>query len=278
MSRTMTVACVQIAAGADTDGNLARLDELIDEAAGRSAQLIGLPEYATCYGMIDGRLEVGAQPEETHPALAHLTGAAQRTSTWLLVGSLAIARPDGRIFNRTYLLGPDGTVRARYDKIHLFDVDLAGGESYRESATIAPGGRAVIADLGTCRLGLSICYDLRFPQIYAALAKAGADILTIPAAFTRKTGRAHWHVLARARAIETGAFVFAPCQTGEQADGRLARFGHSLIVSPWGEILAEAGEEEGVITAALDLDAVSAARRMIPALQHGRAFTIAEIA
>jgi deaminated glutathione amidase len=176
--------------------------------------------------------------------------------------------------NRSYLVDPAGAVQARYDKIHLFDVDLAGGESYRESSTMQPGETAVVVATPLGRLGLSVCYDLRFPQLYRALAKQGAAVLFVPAAFTRTTGQAHWHVLLRARAIETGAFVVAPSQCGEAPDGKLARYGHSLIVDPWGEVLAEGGEAEGVIIAEIDLGRVAEARRMIPALQHDRVFEV----
>jgi predicted amidohydrolase len=188
---------------------------------------------------------------------------------------LGVTTPDGRTWNRSYLLDPEGAVRARYDKLHLFDVDLASGESYRESAVIAPGDRAVVAATPFGGVGLSVCYDLRFPQLYRALAKAGACVLLVPAAFTRTTGKAHWHVLLRARAIETGCFVVAASQCGEAPDGRLARYGHSLVVSPWGEVLADAGAEPGHVTATLDLEQVARARAMIPALRHDRPFDVA---
>jgi predicted amidohydrolase len=199
---------------------------------------------------------------------------AREHAVWLAIGTLGVRAPDGRIWNRSYLVDPNGAIRARYDKIYLFDVDLAGGETYRESATIAPGEQAVVAETPFGGVGLSICYDLRFPQLYRALAKADARILMVPAAFTRTTGRAHWHVLLRARAIETGCFVLAASQCGEAPDGRLARYGHSLIVSPWGEVLADAGAEPGFVTASLDLGEVDAARRAIPALRHDRIFTL----
>jgi predicted amidohydrolase len=172
------------------------------------------------------------------------------------------------------LVDPEGEVRARYDKIHLFDVDLAGGESYRESAVVAPGQEAVVAGTPFGGVGLSVCYDLRFPQLYRALAKAGASVLLVPAAFTRTTGRAHWHVLLRARAIENGCFVVAASQCGEAPNGRLARYGHSLVVGPWGEVLADAGERPGHVLAKLDLGRVKEARSMIPALRHDRPFDV----
>jgi predicted amidohydrolase len=184
---------------------------------------------------------------------------------------LAIRRDDGRVANRSLLVDATGHVAARYDKIHLFDVDLGPSESYRESDVIAPGDRLVVAPTPWGRLGLSVCYDLRFPHLYRALAKAGADFLAIPAAFTRTTGAAHWHVLVRARAIETGCYVLAPAQCGTHAEGRLT-FGHSLIVDPWGTVLADAGGETGVITAEIDAAQVAEARRRVPALSHDRAF------
>ena len=274
MSETIKAACVQNHATLDEAGTVDRLAELITEAAEAGAELVTFPEYATCIGSVEGRYVLGARAEEEHPSLERMRGEARRHGIWLLAGSLAIALPDGRVNNRSYLIDPKGRVCARYDKIHLFDVDLAGRESYRESDTVSPGAHAVVADIGKVPIGLSICYDLRFPELYRTLAKAGAGILTIPAAFTRKTGRAHWHVLVRARAIETGSFVLAPSQCGEDENGRLQRYGHSLIVSPWGEVLADGGEEEGVIMAELDLEQVASARRMVPALRHDRSFSL----
>ena len=190
------------------------------------------------------------------------------------MGSLGVLAPDGRTLNRSFLLDPQGEITARYDKIHLFDVDLGGGERYRESATIVPGKRAVVAATPMGGIGLSICYDLRFPQLYRALAKAGARILLVPAAFTRRTGLAHWHVLLRARAIETGCFVVAAAQCGETANGGMPRYGHSLVIDPWGEILAEGGDGPCVVAAELDLGAVDRVRRAIPVLRHGRVFAL----
>jgi deaminated glutathione amidase len=270
----LKVACVQHCAGLDGAANLATLAHLIEQAVGRGAELVCLPEYCAAYGMVDGRLDVGAMAESGHEALAVLREQARRHRCWLLIGSIGVLAEDGRILNRSCLVDPAGAVRARYDKIHLFDVDLARGESYRESSTIRPGKTASVVATPFARLGLTICYDLRFPQLYRALAKAGADVLLVPAAFTRTTGQAHWHVLLRARAIETGAFVVAPAQCGAAPDGRLARYGHALIVDPWGEVLPDGGEEEGVIAAELDLARVAEARQMIPALRHDRVFEV----
>jgi predicted amidohydrolase len=189
----------------------------------------------------------------------------------LIIGSLAIRVSEDQAANRSFVIGPDGAVLARYDKIHMFDVDLPGGESYRESATYRPGGRAVTVELAGACFGLTICYDLRFPYLYRALAKAGAEVITVPAAFTKTTGEAHWHVLLRARAIETGCWVVAAAQGGHHENGR-DTFGHSMVVSPWGEIVDEAGIEPCVITAKIDLDQVAEARGRVPALTHDRPF------
>jgi predicted amidohydrolase len=273
----LSIACVQHCAGLDVAADLAALARLIEEAAARGAELVCLPEYCAAYGMVDGRLDVGARAEEAHEALVALREQARRHRCWLLIGSIGVLAADGRILNRSYLVDTDGAIRARYDKIHLFDVDLARGESYRESSTIRPGETAPVVATPFARLGLTICYDLRFAQLYRALAKAGADVLFVPAAFTRTTGQAHWHVLLRARAIETGAFVVAPSQCGAAPDGSLARYGHSLIVDPWGAVLADGGEDEGVIAAELDLGRVAEARRMIPALRHDRVFEVQKL-
>ena len=214
---------------------------------------------------------VGPHAEPAHPALAHFRALAEELGAWLLLGSLAITAGPGKIFNRSYLVTAQGAIAAHYDKLHLFDVDLADGESYRESALIEPGGAAVLAATPWATLGLTVCYDLRFAQLYRSLAQAGAEVLTVPAAFTKTSGQAHWHVLLRARAIETGCFVLAPCQCGDHGGGR-ETYGHSLIVDPWGRVLAEGGEETGFITAKIDLAEVEKARAMIPALNHDRAF------
>ncbi|KAI9014330.1 nitrilase/cyanide hydratase and apolipo protein N-acyltransferase [Hyaloraphidium curvatum] len=275
MARRLTVACVQHCASLDTAANLRALDGLIASAASQGAQLVALPEYCGGYGMRAGKMDVCAQPEESHDALAFLKDSAKRARVWLAVGSLGVRLADGRTANRSFVLDPDGAVRARYDKIHLFDVDLDGGrESYKESATIAPGAHAVVSQTPLAALGLSICYDLRFPQLYRALAQSGAEILMVPAAFTRTTGRAHWAELLRARAIENGCFVVAASQCGEAEGGTLARYGHSMVVGPWGEVLADAGEGEGVVVATVDLDEIKKARAQVPALFNDRPFEV----
>lgn len=271
MTPNFIAACVQLCAGTETSVNLKAAGAAVREAAGAGADLICLPEYFAGLDVRDGILISEPFEEEAHPALALFSGLAEELSVHLLLGSLAVRTPSGGISNRSYLLDSVGRIAARYDKVHLFDVDLDQGESYRESATIVPGDRAVVADLPWGRLGLSVCYDLRFAGLYRSLAHAGAEFLAIPSAFTKTTGEAHWHILVRARAIETGSYVIAACQCGVHAGGA-ASFGHSLIVDPWGKVLADGGEEPGIITAEIHPDAVASARQMIPALTHDRAF------
>jgi predicted amidohydrolase len=216
------------------------------------------------------------KPEAEHPGVPAFQALAAELKAWLLIGSLAVKLDAKTCANRSFLFDPQGRIAARYDKIHMFDVDLANGETYRESATFRPGEQAVTADLPWGRVGLTVCYDLRFAYLYRALAQAGASFLTVPAAFTVPTGEAHWHVLLRARAIETGCYVFAPAQCGEHAEGRKT-YGHSLIVAPWGEVLADGGEEVGIIYADVDPAKVTKARNMVPALRHDRPFTGPEL-
>jgi len=268
----LTAACVQVNAGPEIEPNLEAAALLVRRARDAGADFIALPENVSM--IVQGRDKIRARvrSESDHPALPCFRDLAQETGAWLLVGSLGIALEHGRVANRSYLIGADGAIVAHYDKIHMFDVDLPGGESYRESATFRPGERAVVAPTPWGGLGLTICYDLRFAALFRALAQAGANIITVPAAFTVPTGRAHWHVLLRARAIETGCFIIAPAQCGSHDEGRQT-YGHSLIVGPWGEIMAEAGEVPGVILATLDMDRVAECRAMVPALHHDRSFT-----
>jgi predicted amidohydrolase len=265
-----TAACIQLNVGPEIEPNLRDAAALVRRACDAGAALIATPENT---GFIaQGREAVlqRALPEERHPGLPFFADLARETGATLLIGSLSIGLPDGKAANRSYLFAPSGEILARYDKIHMFDVELAGGERYRESSTFEPGDQAVVAPLPTGGvLGMTVCYDLRFAALYRILAQAGADILSIPSAFTRKTGQAHWHVLLQARAIETGSFVVAPAQTGTHDKGRQT-YGHSLIVAPWGEILADAGEEVGIVTAEIDLARVAEARAAIPALRHDR--------
>ncbi|MGE0210983.1 MAG: carbon-nitrogen hydrolase family protein [Parvibaculaceae bacterium] len=273
MRHRIKAACIQNCATPDVQENIAVCMRLVQEAAAAGATLIALPEYFSGLHTEGFRIIPVAFPEREHPVLPAFAEAARRLKVSILLGSLGVKAADGRTFNRSYLLARDGTVVARYDKIHMFDVDLGEGTVVRESATIAPGGEAVVAEAEGISLGLSICYDLRFAHLYRALAHDGADVLAVPAAFTRITGQAHWHVLNRARAIENGAFVLAPCQFGTLAGGAEC-YGHSLIIDPWGRVLADGGEEEGFIVAELDLAEVEAARARIPSLTHDRPIAI----
>ena len=273
MSQAFKLACVQNSAVAEVERNIAIAGRLAREAIERGAQLVCLPEYFSGVALKDGLLHPAAFEESRHPVLQAFCDLARERKVWLLLGSLGVLAGDGRIFNRGYVIDPAGVVTARYDKIHMFDVELTQGAPLRESATIAPGERAVLADIGMCKMGLTICYDLRFPHLYRRLAQAGAELLAVPAAFTKVTGEAHWHVLNRARAIENGSYVVAPCQYGTLPGGA-ACFGHSLIIDPWGNVLADGGDQEGVIVAAFDPAEVAKARGRIPALTHDRAFAL----
>lgn len=271
--RRFRAALVQLRSGRSVAGNLDRAEALIRRAAQGGARYVQTPENTAFMELEPKLVLAAAEPEDTSVPLKRLRALAAELGIHLHVGSLAIKLDDTRVANRSYVIGPEGAIAAQYDKLHLFDVDLAGGESYRESHHARAGGKAVLVDLPFGRLGLSICYDLRFPQLYRALAAAGAEFIAVPAAFTRQTGEAHWHVLIRARAIETGAFVLAASQGGLHENGR-STFGHSLIVSPWGELLAEGGEEPGVIFADIDPAASDEARARIPALKHDRDFEV----
>ena len=271
--RRFRAGLVQLRAGRSIAANLDSAEVLIRRAGRGGAAYVQTPENTALMELEPERVLAQAQPESEDVPLARLRALAHELGIWLHVGSLAIRLDPERVASRSFLITPEGEIAARYDKLHMFDVDLAGGESYRESHYYCPGNTAVLADLPFGRLGLSICYDLRFSALYRALAEAGAEFIAIPSAFTRQTGEAHWHVLVRARAIETGAYVLAATQGGLHENGRMT-YGHSLIVSPWGEVLAEAGEEPGVIFADLDLAASEEARAHIPSLAHGRAFEI----
>jgi predicted amidohydrolase len=276
MNGRLTVACVQMNAGPEPGPNFDAATALITSAREGGAVLIATPENTGFIVKGRDRVLARAQGEADHAGLAGFTALARRLEVWLLIGSLAVALPeeaDGRrrVANRSYLIDDQGRIVASYDKIHMFDVDLDGGESYRESATFRPGSRAVVARTPWGGLGLSVCYDLRFPALYRAMAQAGAGLLSIPAAFTVPTGEAHWHVLMRARAIETGCFVLAPAQCGSHDAGRRT-FGHSLIIDPWGTILADGGTEPGIIQVEIDLGRIAEVRAMVPSLNHDRAF------
>ena len=272
MTGSFTVGLVQLASGTEVEANLAAAEEGVRRAREAGADFVLTPETTDLMDMRRRSLFAKAEGEAEHRGLAALRALAAELGCWLLIGSLVVRLSEERLANRSFLVDPAGAVRARYDKIHMFDVAVPDGQTYRESASYRPGETAVAADLPWGRLGLTICYDLRFAHLYRALAGAGADFLTVPAAFTRLTGQAHWHVLLRARAIETGCYVFAPAQCGETSQGRQT-YGHSLIVAPWGEVLADGGEAPGVVTAQIDPARVAEARAMIPALLHDRGFT-----
>ena len=264
-------ACVQLRSSDDVSENISVTLGLVREAARQGARFIATPENTTLMAP-DAGAKLARSFDEAHdPALPRFSALAKEMNVWLLIGSLAIKVSDTKTANRSFLLAPDGGISARYSKIHLFDVALASGEIYRESNTVAGGEQAVVASTEFGPVGLTVCYDLRFPQLYRRLAQKGAFLFTVPSAFTVPTGQAHWHVLLRARAIENGAFVIAPAQGGAHAGGRKT-YGHSLIVAPWGEVLAEAGTEPGVIVADIDPRLSTEARARVPNLQHDRQF------
>ena len=268
-------ALVQLNASDDPAANLSETLRLCGEAADGDAEWVLTPEVTNCVSTSRARQEAVLRPEAEDPTLEALRAFASERGVWALIGSLALRGENGRFLNRSFLLDPRGAIVARYDKVHMFDVDLGGGEAYRESDGYEPGARAVLAD-GPVPTGMTICYDLRFPALYRSLAQAGAIALAVPSAFTVPTGRAHWEVLLRARAIETGCWVLAPAQCGAHAasEGRVRRsWGHSLVVSPWGEVVADGGEASGVVFARIDPEAVADARRRIPSLTHDRVWS-----
>ncbi|HET7164298.1 MAG TPA: carbon-nitrogen hydrolase family protein [Pseudolabrys sp.] len=272
---TFKAAMIQMRSGLTPGANSDDAVRMIGEAKSAGADYVLTPEMTNILAARREQLFSVVVEEEADPSLATLREVARKLGIYVHIGSLAIKISPDRAANRSFLIGPKGDILARYDKIHMFDVDLAGGESYRESRNYRPGELAVLADLPWGRLGLTVCYDLRFPALYRALAEAGATMLAIPSAFTKQTGEAHWHVLMRARAIENGSFVFAAAQGGKHENGR-DTYGHSLIVDPWGSIIAEGGTEPGVIMAEINPAEVASARARIPSLQHGRRFEIVE--
>src|SRR5918997_1677134 len=273
-----TAACIQLCSSTDVAENIETVERLVREAVRRGADYVQTPEMTNIVQRDRAALAASIAAEQSDPAVARFAALAAELGIVLHIGSLALKAVDGRIANRALIFGRGGHVLARYDKIHLFDVDLPGGESWRESALYHPGERAAVADLPWLRLGVAICYDVRFPQLFRAQAHAGAAALTAPAAFTRQTGEAHWHVLQRARAIENGAFVISAAQAGVHADGRQT-FGHSIIVAPWGDVLAEAGADgPEIISAEIDPALSADARQRIPALKNERPFALPEAA
>ena len=273
----MKTALLQLSVTDEPAENLPVTRALVREAASKGAGFILTPEVTNCLSSDRAHQNAVLKHEEDDETLAALREEADRLNIWILIGSLALLTrdADGRFANRSFLIGPDGGIAARYDKIHMFDVNVSETEQYRESAGYRPGEEAVIADAPFGRIGLTVCYDLRFPHLYRRLAHAGATILTVPAAFNDITGAAHWEPLLRARAIECGAYVLAPAQTGTHAahNGRPRRtYGHSLAVSPWGEVLADGGTETGITYVDLDPGAVGRARHRVPSLTHDREF------
>jgi predicted amidohydrolase len=246
--------------------------KLIREAAAQGADYVLTPEVSNMMQLNRKALFEHLAAEEDDLSLKAYRALAAELKIHLHIGSLALRASPERAVNRSFLIGPDGLVIASYDKIHMFDIDLPGGESYRESKAYRPGGRTVVAETPWGKLGMSVCYDVRFPHLYRALAQAGADFLAVPSVFTVPTGTAHWHVLLRARAIENGCFVLAPAAWGEHTGGRRS-YGHSLIVDPWGKVLADGGEGTGIVTAQIDPARISEARGMVPSLRHNREFT-----
>ncbi len=274
----MRAALIQLTVTDDPAANLEATQAFIRQAVEGGAGFVLTPEMTNCLSSSRDHQRAIFRSEETDETLSALRRTAKEHGIWLLIGSLGLLTQDedGRFANRSFLIAPDGTIAARYDKIHMFDVNVSETEVYRESSAYRPGAQAVVADAGWAKIGMSVCYDLRFPQLYRRLAQGGAQVITIPAAFNHITGAAHWETLVRARAIETGCFVLAPAQTGfhAEAHGKGRRtHGHSLAVAPWGEVLADAGTDPGVTLVDLDLSQIAAARGRVPSLAHDREFT-----
>ena len=272
-AKAFRVGLVQMCAGRDVGRNIATATELIRAAARGGAQYVQTPEMTNIMELERSRLLAAMKPEAEDPAVAQFRSLAGQLGIWLHVGSLGLIGERDRPVNRSLLISPNGHIVARYDKIHMFDVDLGGGESYRESANYEPGREAVVASLPWGQLGMTICYDLRFPHLHRALARAGARFLAVPAAFTKPTGLAHWHTLLRARAIECQCYVFAAAQGGKHENGR-ETYGHSLVISPWGEVLAEADVQPAVTFADVELQRLDDVRRQVPSLRHDRPFDV----
>ncbi len=266
------IAVLQMTSGIDPAANAATMAEALSRAAGEGAAMLFTPEMAGLLDRDRARGRAHILPEAQSPALATLRDAAARAGIWLHIGSLPVQAEhdgDGRFANRAFVIDPSGAIAARYDKIHMFDVDLATGESWRESAAYRPGDQVVTVDCPVGRLGLAICYDVRFPALFEELGRRGCDVITIPAAFTVPTGRAHWHLMQRARAVEASAFVVSPAQSGHHADGR-DTYGHSLVIDPWGDVLLDMGEGAGLGFATLDLARLGDVRRQLPSLANRR--------
>jgi deaminated glutathione amidase len=270
---SVTVSCIQTNAAPLLRDNLKNVTALIRDAKKQGAELVVLPENVGCMARTLKTKLAQAAAEENHEGVHCFSAIAKELGLWIVGGSLSIHAANDKMTNRSLVFRPDGTLAARYDKIHLYDADPKAGETYRESHEIIAGDTAVITDTPWGKLGLTICYDLRFPHLYRALAQAGAVMITVPAAFTQTTGEAHWHVLLRARAIETGCYILAAAQTGEH-EGNRKTYGHSVIISPWGDIIADAGVDVGIITTTINLEKVADARNAIPALLHDKDFIL----
>jgi len=269
----LKIACVQLNAGNDVDANTALATDAIRQAAAQGAQFITLPEYCVLLDGSGRTMRERSPAEDAHGALPHFQALSRETRAWLLIGSLTVQSAESMMANRSYLIADDGRIVARYDKIHMFDCTLPNGKIIRESSAYSPGNKAVLAATPWGLLGMSICYDLRFPQLYRALAKAGAIMLAVPSSFQRETGPAHWHTLLRARAIENAAFVVAPAMCGEHPNGR-STYGHSMVVDPWGRIVAALEDAPGVLVTEIDTDQAHKVRAMLPALEHDRPFEL----
>jgi predicted amidohydrolase len=275
----MKTALLQITSSDHPQENIAIVGDMVRQAVAEGAEFVLTPEVSNCVSTSRKHQIAVLHHQDDDPFLGAMRDIAGQAGIWLLIGSIGMKTDDadGRFANRSFLIAPDGTIAGWYDKIHMFDVEVSAQETYRESAGYRPGDRAVVADMGAVKLGMSICYDIRFPHLYRALAHAGAHILTIPAAFSPVTGAAHWEPLLRARAIETGCFVLAPAQTGThpaQAGKPRKTYGHSMVIAPWGEVLLDAGTETGIFHVDLDLDQIEGARRRVASLTHDREFTI----
>lgn len=275
MPRPLHIACLQTRPMPTMETALAEALPMAEAAAQAGAQMLFLPEYCGGLASDGGRLVPPSAPEATHPVLDAVRDLASKRKVWVQIGSVAVNGPDGKICNRGYMIDDAGNLAGAYDKIHLFDVDLAEGAVYRESDTVSPGAAAQVYDTPFGKIGHAICYDLRFPGLFRDLAQAGAEVLCCPAAFTKMTGEAHWHVLNRARAIENTAFVISACAVGAIPGGGES-YGHSLVVGPWGDVLADGGDIPGVVHAQIDLDDVAATSGRVPSLSHDRTYTMGE--
>lgn len=268
----LSLACIQMNCQNDMDANIRQASAYIKDAAAQGAKFVALPENAVFMSAGGEDLLANSYLQEEHPALPVFMELARSLDIWLLVGSLIVKVPHThKLANRSLLLNPEGKIAAQYDKIHLYDVSVKDGETHQESKRIEAGNKAIVADTPWGKLGMTVCYDVRFPHLYRSLAKKGAQIITVPAAFTRYTGERHWHTLLRARAIENGCFIIAPAQTGSHPLGRLT-YGHSLVIDPWGQVLMDAGETPGVTLCRIDMATVQQMRQQIPSLEHDRAF------